>query len=117
MLIELVVSLCKPVMQKLKILGGGKLGYCKPMRGTTKRGGPNFEISVGGAKVNTIFGSNLVGGNILEETIVYFWKILHQEYIYKLYLNKTNTISTIIIHKNESKNYSYEEKNVFLRLF
>ena len=32
-----MVSLCKPVIQKLKILGGGKLKYYKPMRGTTKR--------------------------------------------------------------------------------
>ena len=30
---------------------------------------------------------------------------------------KTNTIYTIIIHKNESKITRYEEKNVFSRLF
>ena len=46
----LVVSLCKPVIHKLKILGGGKLEYYKTVRGTTKREGPNFEISVGGRK-------------------------------------------------------------------
>ena len=65
---------------------------------------------------NTIFDLNLVGGKILEETMVYFWKNLHQEYVYKLYLNKTNTIYTIIIHKNESRIIPYEEKNVFSRL-
>ena len=33
------------------------------MRGTTKRGGPNFEISAGEAKGgDTILNSNLVGG-------------------------------------------------------
>ena len=80
-----MVSLGKPIIHKLKILGGGKLEYYKPMRGG---GGHNFD-------------SNLVGGKILEEIMVYFWKNLHQEYVYKLYLNKTNTIYTIIIHKNE----------------
>ena len=38
MLNELVISLCKPVIHKLKILGGGKLEYYKSMGGTTKRG-------------------------------------------------------------------------------
>ena len=49
----LVVSLCKPVTHKLKMLGGGELEHYKSMGGTTKRGGPNFGISVrggGGAK-------------------------------------------------------------------
>ena len=66
----LVVSLCKPVIRKLKILGGGKLGYYRSMGGTTKRRGePNFEISVGERKRgNTLFDSNLAGG-ILEETM------------------------------------------------
>ena len=38
MLNELVISLCKPVIYKLNILGGGKLEYYKSMGGTTKRG-------------------------------------------------------------------------------
>ena len=48
----LVVSLCKPVVYKLKILDGGKLQYYKWMGGTTKKGrrAPNFEISVGESK-------------------------------------------------------------------
>ena len=29
----LMVSLCKPVIHKLKILGGRKLEYCKSMEG------------------------------------------------------------------------------------
>ena len=40
------------------------------MRGTTKRGEPNFYSSVGEAKgVDTIFDLNLVGGT-LEETMM-----------------------------------------------
>ena len=43
----LVVSLFKPVIHKLKILSGrgGRLEYYKPMKGTTKKGGPSFKIS------------------------------------------------------------------------
>ena len=98
----LLASLCKPVIHKLNILGGGKLQYHKPMRETTKKGwGANFEISVGGTKEgNSIFDSNLLGVNILEEAMVYFSKNLHQKYIYELYLNKTNTVYTTIIHEN-----------------
>ena len=68
----LVVSLCKPVICKSKILGVGNLNY-KSMRGTTKRRAPNFEISVGESKRggNTIFYSNLVGWKILEKTMDY----------------------------------------------
>ena len=70
----LVVSLCKPVIQKLKILDGGKLEYYKSMGGTTKKGGKNFEISVGISKrgLKTIFDSNFVGsgGGVLEETMI-----------------------------------------------
>ena len=50
----------------MKILGGGKSEYYKLLLETTKkRGGPSFEIAVGGSiKVgDTIFASNLVGGN------------------------------------------------------
>ena len=73
MRIVLVVSLGKPVIHKLNILGGGKLEYYKPMRGTTKRGEPNFKISVDVRKWrNTIFDLNLVGGKILKDTMVYF---------------------------------------------
>ena len=65
-----VVSMYKPVIHKLKIVGGGKLDYYKSIGGTTKRGEANFEILVGEAKGgNKIFDSNLVGG-ILEETMV-----------------------------------------------
>ena len=42
----LVVSLCEPVILKLKLLGGEKLEYYKSVGGITKMGGPNFEISV-----------------------------------------------------------------------
>ena len=46
MLNVLVVSLCEPVILKLKLLGGEKLEYYKSVGGITKMGGPNFEISV-----------------------------------------------------------------------
>ena len=53
-----VVSMYKPVIHKLKIVGGGKLDYYKSIGGTTKRGEPNFEILVGEAKGgNKIFDS------------------------------------------------------------
>ena len=40
------------------------------MRGTTKRGGPNFEISAGEAKGGGYdFKLKFSGGKILEETI------------------------------------------------
>ena len=62
-------QLCKPVIPKWKILGGGKPEYYKSMgEPQKKRGGSNFEISVGGSKNrgegDTIFDSNLVGGNL-----------------------------------------------------
>ena len=60
MLNGLVVSVSKPVIHKLKILGEGKLEYYKSMGGTMKRQEPNFEISVRGSKKRG--GSNLVGG-------------------------------------------------------
>ena len=42
--------------------GWGKLEYFKSLGGTTKRGVPNFEISVGEAKRgNPNFDSDLVG--------------------------------------------------------
>ena len=46
MLNVLVVSLCEPVILKLKLLGGEKLEYYKSVGGITKMGGPNFEILV-----------------------------------------------------------------------
>ena len=46
----LVVGFCKPDIQKLKSLGGGKLEYYKPIGPTTRKGEPNFEISVGEEK-------------------------------------------------------------------
>ena len=64
----LVVSLCKPVIHKLKILGGRKLEYYKSMGGNHEKvgGGANFEVSVGGSKrgVDKYFDSNLVGSNL-----------------------------------------------------
>ena len=45
----LMVSLCKPVIHKLKILGGRKLEYCKSMR-EKGRGGENHE-KVGGGQI------------------------------------------------------------------
>ena len=54
MLNVLVVSFCKPVIHKLKILGGGGgLEYYKLMWGTTRREKPNFELSMGKAKRGT----------------------------------------------------------------
>ena len=40
----LVVSLCKPVTHKLKMLGGGELEHYKSMGGTTKRGDQILEF-------------------------------------------------------------------------
>ena len=59
----LVVSLCKPVIQKLKVLDGGKLEYYKSVGEPQKRvGEPKCEISVKEAKRgDMIFDSNLVG--------------------------------------------------------
>ena len=42
----LVVSLCKPVIHKLKILGGRKLEYYKSIGGTTKREGDQTEMKL-----------------------------------------------------------------------
>ena len=62
-----MVGFCKPDIQKLKSLGGGKLEYYKPIGPTTRKGEPNFEISVGEEKKKrgrgggTIFDSNVVG--------------------------------------------------------
>ena len=65
-----VVSMYKPVIYKLKIVGGGKLDYYKSIGGTTKRGNQILKFQWGEAKGgNKIFDSNLVGG-ILEETMV-----------------------------------------------
>ena len=47
MLNALVISLHKPVLHKLKILGFGKLEYCKSMGGMTKGGIMKFS---GGSK-------------------------------------------------------------------
>ena len=48
----LVVSFCKPVIHKLKILGGGKLEYYKSIGAKTKkkRGGQNLKFQWGEAK-------------------------------------------------------------------
>ena len=43
----LVANVCKPVIHKFKVLGGGKLEYCKSM-GQPQKGEPKFEISEGG---------------------------------------------------------------------
>ena len=42
----LVVSLRKPVIHKLNILGGEKLEYCKINAGNHRKGEPKFEIYV-----------------------------------------------------------------------
>ena len=54
----LVVSLCKPVICKLKMFGVGNL-----VGGNHKKGGSNFEILMRGRKRggDTIFDPNLVG--------------------------------------------------------
>ena len=51
MLNVLVVSLCKSVIHKLKMLGWVKLEYYKSVKGNHKRGEANFEISVGGSNI------------------------------------------------------------------
>ena len=68
----LVVSLCKPVICKLKILGVGNLNIINQW-GEPQKGGTKFwNFRVGEAKGgNTIFDSNLVGWKILEETMDY----------------------------------------------
>ena len=59
-----MVSLCKPVVHKLNIFGGGNLiEYYKSMGGPRKGGGTKSWNFSGGAKGwDTIFDSNLVGG-------------------------------------------------------
>ena len=68
----LVVSFCKPVIHKLKILGGGKLEYYKSIGAKTKKKGGgkiwNFSGEKQKGKEDTIFDSNLMG-DILEETM------------------------------------------------
>ena len=66
MLNVLVVSFCKPVIHKLKVLGGRKLEYYKSMGGPQESGGNQIlQFQWGEAKGrNTIFDSNLVGGNL-----------------------------------------------------
>ena len=67
----LVVSLCKPVIHKFKILGGGNLNIINQWEELQKGGGPNFDILVGEAKkkgggegvVSAIFDSNLMWGS------------------------------------------------------
>ena len=65
----LVLSFCKPVIHKLKILGGEKLEYYKSMgEGVPQNGGNQslkFQWGRGGGK---IFDSNSLGENTLEET-------------------------------------------------
>ena len=67
----LVVSLCKPVIYKLKILGGGNLNIINQW-GNHKKGGVDqiLKFQWGGAKGGggMISDSNLVG-RILEETM------------------------------------------------
>ena len=109
-------------MHKLKILGEGQLEYYKPMKGTTKKKGDQifkFQVIFGGKakEGNTIFDSNLVGGKIFEENMVYFWKNLHQKYIYKIYLNKTNTIYKTFIHKMSQKLLLKKRKMFFQDYF
>ena len=86
-----------------------------------QEGGPNFQISSNiwrkAKEWNTIFDSNLVGGKIFEETMVYFWKNLHQKYIYKIYLNKTNTIYKTFIHKMSQKLLLKKRKMFFQDYF
>ena len=46
----LVVSLCKPVIHKLKILSGGKLEYYKSMREPQKGGNQTLKFQWGEAE-------------------------------------------------------------------
>ena len=62
-------------------MGGGKPEYYKSMGEPQKKGGgSNFEISVGGSKNrgegDTIFDSNLVGGNLGGN-----YGVWHQQYV------------------------------------
>ena len=68
----LEVSLCKPVICKLKILGVGNLNIINQW-GEPQKGGTKFWHFFGGKQErwNTIFDSNLVGWKILEETMDY----------------------------------------------
>ena len=68
----LEVSLCKPVICKLKILGVENLNIISKW-GEPQKGGTKFwNFSEGMQKRgNTIFDSNLVGWKILEETMDY----------------------------------------------
>ena len=47
----LVVSLCRPVIHKLKPLGRGNWNILNQWAEATKRGEPNFKISVEGSKI------------------------------------------------------------------
>ena len=68
----LVVSLCKPVICKLKILGVGNLNIINQWWEQQKGGTKFWNFSRGKQKGgNRIFDSNLVGWKILEETMDY----------------------------------------------
>ena len=63
----IVVSLCKPVIHKLKSLGRGKLEYYKSLGEPQKGGSQISQVQWGGKQKQgggaTIFYSNLAGGN------------------------------------------------------
>ena len=65
----LVVSLCRPVIHKLKPLGRGNWNILNQWAEATKRGEPNFKISVEGSRIGErnlimVFDSNLVGESL-----------------------------------------------------
>ena len=66
-----VVSLYKPVIHKLKILGGGKFEYYKSVGGTTKRAEPNFEISLEGGDLE---GNHVANGSCRRRSWEYLWE-------------------------------------------
>ena len=93
----LMVSLCKPVMHKLKILVGGKLEYYKSIGGTGKRGREsNFEISVGGCKKGwtRFFDSNLVGQKSWRKP----WSHMYERLSLGLFMISLNEFFQILIY-------------------
>ena len=72
MLEVLVVSLRKPVIHKLNILGGEKLEYYKINAGNHRKGEPKFEISVCVCVCVCVCGG---GGGVWEKGILFLTQI------------------------------------------
>ena len=91
-----VDSFCKPLIQKLKILGGGKLEYYKSMEGTTKKGEGKFW-NFNGVKQKGVehdfwlkfSGGKNLGGNYDKINPIAF--VHNSNYIY-FYFQKSNRL-------------------------